>query len=416
MKEILTRRDDMCQDVHTRFTMKYNEDGMIGEFLEEYSIEDLEYLKLRNTYNTYDAVRNNIQIAQKVYVWDEATESWDYSINDVANMYREVKRDDQGRVTLNQMWSNEEKFAPYIGFIFEYGETGSANKMIITSPADEGYLMQSYMFEDLVWHKSDSQYLKMSNNVYHTFTKDPLNQISSYTLYACDANGNKGEWIGSYEAKYDEQDRLVRAYIRMPYDMESYQKYVCEIAYDINGQGSETRLEKNWVDNNDDDIYNLGEELISSVKMTTAFDEKGNPISEEWFNGDVSGQYYQASGMKYETTYTDFDAIEQRITYTFNPNLGEYEYLSKVVYSDFIDVVAGIEDIKTEEGNVIVNGGEITVEGMDGNRYNVFDIQGKMIKSGVVISSKINLEGLAEGIYLVRLTSNDNSLIIKVII
>ena len=402
IKEVLTRRDDMGQDVHTRISLKYNDDGMVSEFLEENAVDNQPFIVNRNTFNEYDAVRKNIQVLQKVYVWDESSESWDYRPNDVANLFREIIRDEQGRVTNNQLWSNEERFTPYTGYEFEYGESGAATKMYLISPDDDGYLLRTFLFEDLVWHKSDCQYLKMSNNVMHTFTKDPYNQISSFTIYTCNQNGDKMEWAGNYKASYDEQDRLVRADIRMPYDMGSDQKYFSQIAYDTKGKGSVVRIEKNWVDQNDNDVYDITEQLLDDVKYIYNVDDKGNPISEEWYQGDVNGSYVQVSGMKYETEYTDFGAIKQRISYTFNPETQKYEYLSKAVYSNFIDVVAGMESVACNKV-IKVGANGMETKGMNGEHYIVSDVQGRIMLSGIVSGSLINLSTLSEGIYVVRI-------------
>ena len=414
-QEVLVRRDAMGQDVYTRFTLKYNEDGMLGEFLEEGSSDNKNWLKLRNTFNVYDAVRKNIQTEQIVYVWDDATESWTYKSNDVASMFRDIKRDAQGRVTLDQMWNSKEMETPYMGFEFKYGETGDATSMVINSPNDDGYLMMAFVFEDLVWHKTNHQHLRQSNNVYHTFTKDPENQIKSYTLYACDAAGNKADWIGNYEAKYDDQDRLVRVNIRIPYDMGTDQKYTSEIAYDTNGKGSVVRIETNWVDVNDNDICDLGEEIIDNTKMTSIVDDKGNLVSEEWFEADATGNYTQLSGFKYETTYNEYGEIKERITYSYNPDIAKYENFSRVVYSDFIDVVAGIEEVNEMNPSVTVDNDEIIVTNADGAKFIVCDLEGRVVKSGTVSSSKINISNLTDGFYLVRVNGKNISTAVKVI-
>ena len=410
IKEIITRRDDMGQDNHTRVSLKYNEDGMVSQFIEETAIDNQAFnLNLKSVMH-YDAVRKNIQVLQKIYKWDEAAEFWDYRVSDYANMYREVERDSQGRVTLNQLWSNEEKSTPYTGFEFEYGESGPALKMNIISPDDQGYLMRSFVFEDLIWHKSDCQYLKMSQNVMHTFTKDPLNQISSFTIYTCNSDGNKADWAGNYEASYDENDRIVRVNIRMPYDMGADQKYISQIAYDTKGNGSVVRFEKNWVDRNDNDVFDITEELLDDVKYVYNVDEKGNPVSEEWYQGDVNGTYVQVSGMKYETEYTDFGAIKQRISYTFNPETQKYEYLSKAVYSDFVDVTAGIE-LAESKSVIKVMGNNVVAEGMSGEHYIVYDIQGRVMFCGIITDSNIDLSSLVKGMYIVHIGNNSLKII-----
>ena len=416
VQEVESRRDEMGQDLYTRYTLKYNEDGMLGEFMEESSMDNASWLKLRNTYNVYDSVRKNIHTQQIIYEWDDATESWIYKSDDVASMYRDVKRDEQGRVVLDQMWNSKEKEKPYMGFEFEYGETGPATKMSITSPDEEGYLMRAFVFEDLVWHKTDCQYLKQSNNVYHTFARDPNNKIKSYTLYVCDQNGNKADWIGSYKAGYDEQDRLSRVHIKMPYDKGKDQKYTSEIAYDTNGKGSEVRIERNWVDDDDDDIYDLGEELLDNTKMVVIKDDKGNPVSEEWFEADAAGHYTQLSGFKYETTYNEYGEISERITYSYNPDIAKYENFSRALYYDFVDATAGIEN--TVIGacpSVSVDNNEITVSYVPGACYKIFDIEGRMVKNGVLTTSKINIGNLADGLYLVRIGSKDFNKTIKLV-
>ena len=415
IKEILTRRDDMGQDVHTRFTLNYNEDSMLADFIEEYAVGNQNWIKLRKTVNTYDAIRKDIQIKQTVYEWDESIEDWTYVANDIVNMYREVERDTQGRITLNQMWKNEERTTPYTGFEFAYGESGAATSMDMYIPDEEGYLTKNCVFEDLVWHKSDCQYLKMSDNLYHAFTKDPNNRITSYTLYAYDEEGNKSQWLGNYKAKYDDQYRLIRTHIRLPYDNGVDQKYVAEIAYDTDGIGSEQRLEKNWVDDNDNDIYDFGETLISAIKLKSVYDDKGNPICIEWYEGDATGEYHQVSGYKYETIYTDFDAIEQRITYSYNPELREYEYLSKVIYSDFINVAAGIETAALNHKTIKVYDDKITTENMNGCKYKIFDIEGRVVKSGIINSSTISIANYSKGMYLIRVFTDNDTFSVKII-
>ena len=352
----------------------------------------------------YDDICKDVMLTNKVYNWDETTGTWGRTYADMNSFYTEVERDAAGRVNHKQAWDSEEKDNPFLGTYYTYdGETGPASKLSLKAVSSNNVFEEIYRYEDLVWHKSNEQYLKTTNNIYFLFNSDPQNLIESFTLYQIN-NGEKFKYALAKNS-YDEQDRILSINL----DLVNYHiKYIHKYDYNFDGKGNSCYLFAHWDDLNGNNSYDEGEADGYLEEMSlhyTYFDEYGNIIKEESYGyNDETGKVDQLQvKITNEYTYLEDGYIKQAISTRFNYSKnGVKEEKKKYVYDEFVDQeTTGIDEVTGKTKELIAYNGCVVALNLEGAEYTVTDLQGRMCRRGVVSGSKISISDLSEGIYVV---------------
>ncbi|MDR2970971.1 MAG: C25 family cysteine peptidase [Bacteroidales bacterium] len=113
-----------------------------------------------------------------------------------------------------------------------------------------------------------------------------------------------------------------------------------------------------------------------------------------------------------ETEYTDEDLDDGKYTYQVSAVYGhcESEKIVKII-------TVSINDFKALSYSIFPNptNGEVTIEGKELNRVEIYDLQGRKLAEHKVINEKleINVNKYEDGIYFVRLYSDNSDVVVK---
>lgn len=388
---------------YMRNTFEYNENGMVTSSMREVSKDEMATWT-NNKLNTfeYDDIVNDAIIMQGVFKWDATNEIWNQQTMDPKNVFREIVRDENGRVIQDQWWDTKDKSISSIGYYLKYEDGDHASKMYLKETDKNNEMRTSYEYRNIKWYKCNDQIMYLSPNIYHVFAQEKENLVSSYEIYQAGVNGSLPQLMGEYSAIYDDMDRRTSVKIVMPYD----QMFEGIYEYDTQGEGSYVSIERNWIEKTKNGILDDDENVMFDCKVVMKYDEFGNLILNDRYDADFDGTYIHSGGYMSEYKYAEDGTMLERIDKQYDKNINDWKFMAKFVYENFTDVVTAVENARQQNVRAFIEGNSITVENADGYPYTVIAADGRQVKSGVVASSKINLSGIASGAYVVKIGNN----------
>ena len=157
--------------------------------------------------------------------------------------------------------------------------------------------------------------------------------------------------------------------------------------------------------------FDEGEEkwLDLGSKQITTIDEYGNISSIEDFDYDESANDYIVSkkSRTWDRSYLEDGTLKEYV-YTYIRN-GVLKNKEKFVYDDFVEQVpTGI----ATASDVQLKVGKGYVKAHDGMRYMICDMEGRVYRTGVVSGNVIRLDGMAKGMYVVRVNGSTVKLVL----
>ena len=399
----------------SHFTYSYNANDKIEE--KNHQIKKAvgaDWINYKRNVSYYDDICTDVMLTNNVYDWDESTGAWVRTYADMNSFYTDVERDAAGRVNFKQAWDSEEKNNQFLGTYFTYdSETGPASKVALKALSKNNVIEETHRYEDLVWHKSNEQYLKTTNNIYFMFNNDPQNMIESFTLYEIQ-NGEKSKFA-MVKNSYDEHDRITSIQLNMiAYDMN----YIHIYDYDFDGKGNNRFFSARWDDLNGNNSYDEGEAYLDEIsQMREFFDEYGNTVTEEYYmyNNETGKVDKLTEKRTNEITYLEDGTVKQvistRVLYKMD---GVEEEKIKYVYDEFVDQeTTGVDELTGKTSELIAYNGCVVALNMEGAAYTVADLQGRVCLKGTVTGSKISLNSLAKGIYVVNVNGKSVKVVNK---
>lgn len=373
---------------YVHYAFEYDDMQRISRVTECYRYSSAEeWLNSQISEYTYDSMVPDFAIKEDIMEWDELCEVW---MRSLSSSYTEIKRDENNRVVSKILWDSDRKKKAYKACYYEYDdETGPAVKMRIEEINENDELVPKLYYYNMVWEKSNCQYVDEYDNMYFVWTKDSENKIKSMTICTYDDSQNI-IYNSDIECLWDEKGR--KQYIAI-YSANGFNK-LNSYQYDIRDNGGYDYTYSSWEDTNDNHRYDEGEEVFNKKARTTHynFDEYGNMTCEESIDYNESAGAFDKDSYKNLTTYVYMDdgTLQEQETVKYKEGI-EFKR-EKTVYSDFINPVpTAIDDTYDNE--------EIFANGMP---YAVYDMNGTVCRQGTVTDAGIRLEELPHGVYVVR--------------
>lgn len=399
---------DLLETYHYEY--EYGNDGNIKTYIEQYKPSyEFDYVNMFRYELKYDDVCKDYLISQNEYEWEPNSEEWCPNTTGYT-YYIEIKRDAANRVTSRTYWDSEDKNYALNAIYYEYDSTdGPASSIIIKQMDEDSHeLIPIYLYDEIKWKKSNCQYLYEKSNIYNLFDDDSNNIVKSFVLYDITENGDKFKSFVSNKYENGGKERKQKTSILSADGVNILNTY----EYDFDENGSYNYYYDNWKDLNNNGVYDDGEIAKDrrSFVIMYRFDKYGNEINRSYKKFNTETKKYDIDVYTYVNKYQYFEdgtIIEYEHSYY---SKGKLKTKEKTVYSNFIDYIP--TSIKDTQNNIEIAVHDGYVTATDGARYQIFDIQGRLCKSGIVTSSTISLEDLSEGIYIVRV-NNKNIKVIK---
>ena len=397
----------------TKDTYTYDALGNMTEQITQASLDGKTWENDKRNVKAYDKIRKDVPVMSEFYIWDIDSNNWMIDEENEDGFFLEIERDAQNRVTKSIQWLNSQKPLALMSQELSYGKEGPAKGMKWNALNEEYTLSPAYEFTNMVWKKSDSQYLKIVPNVFYPFDTDENNTLLSYTLYMSNPDGTKGQVMGTYKTTYDEKDRLNYVEIAFPDGISSYK---CTYKYDKDANGSFEMNEVSALDQDyDGKVTNAEKEICYAI---TTLNKQGDIVKEEFFQVDpTTGKKTISEGYGYDMTYKNGLLSELVLSYysEYYGGSGGYAYLSKFIYSDYAFNTSGVENVNNGPANVSLQGNTLHFKNAQGAHYTVCDFQGKTLQRGIVNNEEVSLGNLPRGMYIVKIHGKKANNAVKLI-
>ena len=362
----------------------------------------------------YDNIRKDLPILKEYYLWDEMSNSWYLDEENEDGFFLEIDRDNNNRVINSITWLNSEKPIALVSHSFNYDSNNSAVGFLWNALNEDYELEPTYIYDNIKWLRTDNQFVSISPNIYYPFETDINNVLISYDLYNANYNGTKDVLEASYNSVYDSSNRLSKVEILFQDGII----YECSYEYDKDENGSFELFEVIKADIDGDGQISSDEE-IEKYRMFTTKDKYGEIIKEEMFNIDpFTGEEIQEEGYIYDLEY-DEDGLLLKVTTSYFTEFvdnGSYVYLDRVIYSDYTNnTTSGIINNSNKDAVVSLNGTHIDISNARGAHYSICDINGKSVAHGVVRNDNVSVDGLSNGMYIVKISGKNINNTIKLI-
>lgn len=317
----------------------------------------------------YDPIVHDFCISKINYDWGST--GW---VENYGNYTRTVTRNNDGGVTSMVV------AIPYNGAYTDIertditydATTGQANTFVFsrlggTDSAGNPIWNKELDLFDIEWDRTDGQLLRE----WQSFLKgnNRLKKASVYYNGVFDGYQIVTYSDGKDDYVSDETDIAGNVYIRTKY----------------------TTLDNNGSFRIDITEYGRNGALVTSEYLTStiaSYNERGEILSVETFE-TVDGETSQLSGEKYTYKYDDATGIIiESLNEMYNPDLNAYEPLLKIIYSNPIDVTAGVDAIEVDNTNAPIE---------------YYNLQG----------IKVNSENISNGLYIKRQGATTSKILIK---
>ena len=355
----------------------------------------------------YDDIIPHYQIEEDMKLWNENDKTWHTCYD--SNYYVYIVRDEKNRMREMQGWHDKEKTMPKLGYYYFYEkEDEPATQMILAEKhKTTGNLTYTYYYKDIVWEKSDCQYKQFNSKIYFMFEGDPDNVVKSYTIYSINNDDIESlKKIGDVVYEYGDNFRSSNVY------REGY-PIVTNLHLTDSKTGNYTHYFYYWNDNNKNGVYDDGEAsyLKDAYRYVAKYNDKGYLVDMESCLFNVSTNEFDIPQSRTTKEYkmnSDYDIPEEIITTEYQE--GVVMRRTKVVYSDFNTIHNGIEDVSEDKSISLVNGVVKAVNGMD---YTVTDIQGRVLRHGIVSDSEVSMNGVSKGMYIVKVGTRSIKVLVE---
>ncbi len=373
---------------------EYNENGMIVKTADSY-FEEGEW----------------IDDNRKSYVYDDVvTDYWTERIGEdydgaewVPNHYstlRKITRNADGNI---QEWmmslDNNGEFVPAYKQEWKYGEDGKADKFYY-------YISESYSadpvwalyddtyYTDIVWQDTDGQ---MLGDGIESFVVGN-NRAKSYTVYYKDEIDGYA-WVDYVEGQPGSYT-MYESYV----DKSKIGRMTIVQDFSSNPFGFLRSTMYKYFDDEGNCTY--PDATFATIHMYT-FDEYKNLIEDVIYEDVYDGEgAVQVAGARYEYEYDDNGNISEIVALDYNPDIEDYENVSKIVYGEYSDVSSSISAIEARDSEVhySFDNGVLAVNCAAMTGVAVYSVSGACVARAAGHESvTLDLNSLASGLYIVKI-------------
>lgn len=400
------------------WTYVYDINGEIIEEREKYRFglegewTDVEY----RTYK-YDEIFKDFITYLNIRSWDDYAKEWrDFQDG---SFQIDIQRDEFNRVLDEKIYRSLDKAIPVQEWKYVYDDNeGPAKKIsyILASNYDDDSEVKEKIYDNIEWYTSDCQYLSQGTDYYNPMESNGKNVGKSYDTYFLWKDGTL-EHASNSQYTVDDKFRITKVITKDDEisNLYSYTVY----GYSTPENPYDTMIHYSWCDYNHNNVFDPGEEINTQIwgKNIKEYDEYGNCIS-----------FTQYLGFNTETNNFDDEKVSKEIndiTYLEDGtvkeytneiyNFGELWYKERHVYDDFIDrTYNGIDEVNSLKTKIqLFDDYVIILNNTEPSRYTIYDIQGRVLQNGNIVSSKISLEGLSAGSYILRIGNNSFKILKK---
>lgn len=372
---------------------EYNENGMLVKTADSY-FEEGEW----------------IDDNRKSYVYDDVvTDYWTERIGEdydgaewVPNHYstlRKITRNADGNIQQWQMsLDNNGEFVPAYKQEWKYGEDGKADKFYY-------YISESYSadpvwalyddtyYTDIVWQDTDGQ---MLGDGIESFVVGN-NRAKSYTVYYKDEIDGYA-WVDYVEGQPGSYT-MYESYV----DKSKIGRMTIVQDFSSNPFGFLRSTMYKYFDDEGNCTY--PDATFATIHMYT-FDEYKNLIEDVIYEDVYDGEgAVQVAGARYEYEYDDNGNISEIVALDYNPDIEDYENVSKIVYGEYSDVSSSISAIEAGDSDVnySFNDGILAVNGNSLTGVSVYSVSGACVARAAGYESvTLDLNSLTSGLYIVK--------------
>lgn len=114
----------------------------------------------------------------------------------------------------------------------------------------------------------------------------------------------------------------------------------------------------------------------------------------------------QVAGARYEYEYNDNGNISEIVALNYNPDIEDYENMSKIVYGEYFDVSSSISAIEARDSEVhySFDNGVLAVNCAAMTGVAVYSVSGACVARAAGHESvTLDLNSLASGLYIVKI-------------
>lgn len=389
---------------NNRYFRKYDEHNNAIEQIKQHLADDgVTYVNEQISLWEYDDVVTDYILREQLFKWDETLQDWDdYDI--LENYYTKITRDEQNRIISSEYFKviNDESVSQN-RLVYEYEGDGHANK---ASLYYRGKDKPSKVWDNIVWKESTDNCPEIYHDYVHPFMYCEGNIPLSFTYLKSDNETGELKKVLDFEATYNDQDRILREVIKRV--KEPYFEITDYIYTDDNGS-----FIKYIGECNNEQDFTDGNQVITEKEIRN-FDDYGNTTLSETYMYDEGYEFFIA-GNKFSYKYNDDGVIVDKIYEWYSPERSEYIYSGRTLYSDFMELAGtDIKAVSAEKDMMAeINGGTLNFINADGADYAVCDIMGRILMQGKVTDTKVSVNGLPNGMYIVKINNRTVKLIKK---
>lgn len=370
---------------------EYNENGMLVKTVNSY-IEDGETIDDSRMSFTYDNVVADYWVKRIGENYDGA--EW------VSNYYstlREITRNADGNIQQWQMSLDMDgEWMPAYKQEWKYGEDGKADKFYYYTYNSQTGAWDMYddtYYADIVWQNTDGQML--GDDI--TSFVIGNNRAKSYSVYYNDEIDGYG-WV-----EYNEN--LPGSYTLYESFLDKSEIGRMTMVQDFSGNPYGFIRSSIYEYFDEDGNCTYPDPTYAAIHMYS-FDEYKNLIEDVIYEDVYDGEgAVQVAGARYEYEYDDNGNISEIVALDYNPDIEDYENVSKIVYGEYSDVSSSISAIEAGDSDVnySFNDGILAVNGNSLTGVSVYSVSGACVaRAAGVESVSLDLNALASGLYIVK--------------
>lgn len=100
--------------------------------------------------------------------------------------------------------------------------------------------------------------------------------------------------------------------------------------------------------------------------------------------------------------------INKELKLTLSVNVADLPVPVTVSFTGLLATGSGVYDVATEKVNAYYNSAtsSLIIKGAENQKYDIYNVTGMQILSGIVTSENINVSNLTKGIYLIKIGNN----------
>ena len=329
------------------------------------------------------------------YKWNHKTSKWE--VNPALSFYIVPEKDDNGRVTKITRYNDDTKTTKLKEMYLYFDNTEYPSIIRYHSYYDEENYELKYL-TSIRWYTCNNDFTYFADVSDIIFEDDKDNRLKSYIINNARDDGNF-DMANIINIEYDDKDRLTKiTNVDGGIHCEKTITYPDEL-------GSFVFQQLDFLDLDENGVFDECDMYIVNQKMTTTFDEHGNVLQRDDESCDETGVKLPGKSVRNICTYDDEGRLVMCEMQYKDEAKDPLKYVTnkKIEFSDFTtNVPTSIEDAAQTDTDILIIGNELKIRNANGKSYSVCGVDGRILMSGIADSGTISIAGISNGIYIVN--------------